>query len=85
MATTSKRNRLLTAPEFTNIINSLREDPISVTTVKRRLMEVGLGGRIATRKPLPQNKKKRQHWANQHEKSTVDNWKRVLWVDKSMF
>ena len=52
IATTSKRNRLVTALEITNSMNNPREDPISVTTVKRQLMEAGLGGRIATRKPV---------------------------------
>ena len=35
IATTSKRNKLLTAPEITSSMKSFREDPISVTTVKR--------------------------------------------------
>lgn len=87
VATTSKRNRLLTAPEITNILNNSREVPVSTTTVKRRLMEAGLGGRVAARKSLlrPQNKKKRLDWAKQHEKWTVDEWKRVLWTDESKF
>ena len=57
---TSKRNRLLTAPKIINSMNSFREDPISVITVKKQLMGAGLGGRIAARKPLllPQSKKK---------------------------
>lgn len=47
VATTSKRNRSLSSPEITNIFNNSLE-----VTVKRRLMEVGLGGRVAARKPL---------------------------------
>ena len=48
-------------------------------------MEAGLGGIIATRKPLlsSQNKKKRLQWAKQHEQLIVDDWKRVLWAEKS--
>ena len=42
IATTSKRNRLLTAPEITNSMNSSQEDTLSVTTVKKRLVDQGL-------------------------------------------
>ena len=68
-------------------MNNSREVTISVTTVKRRLIEAGLGGRIATRKSLlrPQNKKRRLQWAKQHEQLTVDDWKRVHWTDDSKF
>ena len=76
IATTSKRNRLLTAPVITKSV-SWREDPIFVTTVKKRLIEAGLGGRIAATKPLLwfKNKKIRLKWAKQHEQSTVNDWK----------
>ena len=61
ITTTSKRNRPLTPPEITNTMNNSQEDPISVTTVKRQLMEAGFCGGIAVRKPLlwSQNKKKK--------------------------
>ena len=61
IAATSKRNKLLTAPEIRSSIISSREDPISVTTVKRQLIKAEVGGRISTKKPLiwPQSKKKR--------------------------
>ena len=87
IATTSKRNRQLTAPKITNSMNSSREGPISVTTVNRRSMEAAVCGKIAARKPLywSQNKKRRQQWAKQHEQLTVDDWKRVLGTNESNF
>ena len=70
IATTSKRNRLLTAPEITNIyiMNSSRKDPISTS-------KAGFSVRIAARRSLlrPQNKKRRLQWAKQHEQFTVND------------
>ena len=87
IAITTKRSRLLTAPEITKSIINSREDSISVTTVKRRLMEAGLGDIIAVWKPLlrSQNKKKRLKWVKQHEQLIVDNWRRVLFTNVSQF
>ena len=51
------------------------------------MVEAGLGGRIAAGKPLlwAQNKKRRLQWAKQHEQFTVDDWKHVIWTNKSKF
>jgi transposase len=83
----SKRNRRLTAPEIAAQINCSRQSPVSVTTVKERLHEVGLYGRVAVKKPLlrPQNKKKRLEWAKQHQNWTINQWNRMLWSDESKF
>lgn len=48
----SKRNRRLTAPEILADFNRDRNNPVSISTVKRRLQEVGLHGRVAVKKPL---------------------------------
>ena len=68
-------------------MNNSQEDPISVTTVKRQLIEAGFGDRIAAKKPFlwPQNKKKRLQLAKQHKQLTVDDWKHVLCTNKSKF
>ncbi|CAK9796236.1 Transposable element Tc1 transposase [Anthophora quadrimaculata] len=83
----SKRNRRLTASEIANEINRNRSNPISVSTVKRRLKDAGLTGRIAARKPFLRlaNKKKRLAWAVAHKDWTLDQWKKVLWTDESKF
>lgn len=83
----SKRNRRLTAPEIAAEMNRDRERPISVTTVKRRLREANLHGRVAVRKPLLRrgNRQKRLHWARTHRNWTVDDFKNVLWTDESKF
>ncbi|XP_055910544.1 uncharacterized protein LOC129944907 [Eupeodes corollae] len=59
--TISKRSRKKTAPEIRTEINDIREEPLSVSTIQRRLRHAGLFGRVAVRKSLlrPQNKIKR--------------------------
>lgn len=84
---TSKRNRRLTAPEIAADINCGRLEKISVSTVKRRLLDAGFRGCIAVKKPLlrPTNKQKRLQWARLHENWTVSDWEKVLWSDESKF
>jgi len=42
----------MTAPEITAEINRGRNKTMSLSTVKRRLREVGLHGRVAVKKPF---------------------------------
>lgn len=83
----SKSNRFKTAPDLRVEINQSLVAPISLTTVKRRLREKGLIGRVAVKKPLlrPVNKKKRLQFAKEHKNWTIDDWKNVLWTDESKF
>uniref|UniRef100_A0A096MFS4 Transposase Tc1-like domain-containing protein n=1 Tax=Poecilia formosa TaxID=48698 RepID=A0A096MFS4_POEFO len=83
---TSLRNHRLTAAQIRDQVNATQSSRlISVTTVKRRLCESGLHGRIAARKPLLRtgNKQKRLAWAKEHKEWTLDQWKYVLWSDES--
>ena len=59
---------------------------ISARTV-RRLLEVGLKGCKAWKKPyLSQaNKKKRLEFAKNHENWTPDDWGKIVWSDESNF
>jgi Lhr-like helicase len=54
----SKRDRQLTASETTSEINESDLKPVLVTTVKRRLNEADLFGRIANKKPFLRIKNK---------------------------
>ena len=65
---TSLSDRKLTAPQITAEFNKSAQQPISVSTTKRRLQKFGLIGRVAARKPLLSaiNKKKRLTWARKH-------------------
>uniref|UniRef100_A0A096MAI3 Transposase Tc1-like domain-containing protein n=1 Tax=Poecilia formosa TaxID=48698 RepID=A0A096MAI3_POEFO len=49
---TSLRNRRLSAAQIRDQVNATQQTHLSATTVKRRLCESGLHGRIAARKPL---------------------------------
>lgn len=87
---TSLRHRRLTAAQIRDQVNATQSSSsrhISRTTVKRRLCESGLHGRIAARKPLLRtgNKQKRLVWAKEHKEWTLNQWKSVLWSDESKF
>ncbi|KAI5086166.1 hypothetical protein C0J45_24088, partial [Silurus meridionalis] len=87
---TSLRNRRLTAAQIRDQVNGTQSSSsrhISTTTVKRRLCESGLHGRISARKPLLKkgNKQKRLVWAKKHKEWTLDQWKSALWSDESKF
>ena len=83
----SKMNRKLTAPEIRAKLTSSANVTVSSSTVKRRLREKGLNGRIAVRKPLltEKNRLKRLAWARTYKNFTPKQWGRVLWSDESKF
>lgn len=83
----SKRNRRKTAPEIAAEFNRGRPQNISVSTVKRRLQEGNLHGRVAVSKPLLRrgNRLKRLQWAREHREWTLEHWQNVLWTDESKF
>jgi hypothetical protein len=60
---------------------------VSIHTVQRRLMEQRLQCHVQKSKPYLSkvNKEKQRLWAIQHIKWTIDNWKRVIFSDKSKF
>lgn len=60
---------------------------VSVRTVRRRLAESGLNGRIACKKPFisKANMVKRKKFAQEHLSWSKDDWAKVLWSDESKF
>jgi len=60
---------------------------LSVRTIRKRLAEFGLNGRIARKKPLVslKNRKARLAFAKSHIDWTADQWARVLFTDESKF
>ena len=81
----SLRNRRRTAPDLAADFNEHHTTKISTTTVKRRLLEIGLRGRVAVKKPrlTAVHKQKRLVWAKEHKNWTVEEWNRVLWSGES--
>ena len=76
---------------FSELAAELREGAnknISARTVRRRLLEVGLKGCKARKKPYlsqANKKKKRQEFAKNHENWTPDEWGKIVWSDESNF
>lgn len=58
---------------------------VSADTVRRALKEAGMGAMEKVKKPLlsKANVRKRLEWAKAHKDWTYDNWKRVVWSDKT--
>ena len=77
--------KLDNAVQATKFINSIIPDPVSVQTVRRTLKEVGFY--LATKKKVPMLKachyRCRLNFARDYENWTVEDWKRVLWSDKT--
>ena len=80
---TSLHNRTASADNIKSVINNTREKPISKTTVRKRLTESGLSGRVAVSKPLlrAQNKLKRLLWAKKYQNFSAEDWIKVLFKD----
>ena len=68
----SLKNRCLTSPQLAASWNSTRKTPFS--TVKRRLRDAGILGRVAKKNPNLRlaNKKKRLTWAKEHSHWTEE-------------
>ena len=83
----SLRNRRRTATDLAADFNERHTTKISTTTVKRRLLEVGLRRRVAVKKPrlTTVHKQKRLVLAKEHKNCTVEEWNRVLWSNESKF
>ncbi|KFM62309.1 Transposable element Tcb1 transposase, partial [Stegodyphus mimosarum] len=58
---------------------------VSSRTIRRRLTDVGLRGRIPRKKPYLnfQQRKKRLQWAKEHINWTDDQWSQVIWSDET--
>ena len=76
----SLRNRRLTGPQLAASLNGTHKTPVSTSTVKRRLGDAGLLGRVAKKKPFLRlaNKRKRLRWAKEHRH--WEDWKKVFEV-----
>lgn len=81
----SSAQPMKTAVNIQREINRTHGTSVSVRTVRRRLCDKGLFGRIAVKKPLVSevNRRRRLQWARQHQHWTADQWASVLWTDES--
>lgn len=83
----SLKDRKKTSSELAAAISEDIRRPISSRTVRRRLLEAGLKGCKARKKPWlsDNNKKNRLKWALRHQNFTVEDWSNVVWSDESNF
>ena len=72
---------------MTSSINTKFKLDLSVSTVKSRLRENKLFGRVARKKPLvsKRNLVSRLKFAKQHVHKDLSFWQNVLWTDESKF
>ena len=83
----SLRNRKLTLKELSRELKESSGVELSAPTVRRRLLENGLRGSKARKKPLltEKQRKHRLEWERSHVKWHVENWRKVLFGDESTF
>lgn len=83
----SLRDRKKSVPIITEEFNCSRRTKISETTTRRCLLNWGLKGRVAAKKPLlrRQNIAKRLAFGKEHVHWSNDQWANVLFSDESKF
>lgn len=83
----SLKNRRLTSTQLKREWGESSKVACSSRTVRRRLDDAGLYGRVARKKPLLTERHKaiRLKWAKDHKDWIVDDWEKVIWSDESKF
>ena len=81
----SLRNRRLSNTQLKRDWNETSLVICSSRTVRRRLDDAGLYGKVARKKPLLTDRHKtiRLNWAKEHKDWSVDDWHIVIWIDQS--
>ena len=83
----STQNRRLTSSHLKREWQETSGVLSSARTVRRRLDEAGLYGRVARRKPLLTDKHRRVRleWAREREHWSARDWESIIWSDESKF
>uniref|UniRef100_A0A1I7XBJ4 Transposable element Tcb1 transposase n=2 Tax=Heterorhabditis bacteriophora TaxID=37862 RepID=A0A1I7XBJ4_HETBA len=83
----SEGNCRLTARDIYNEMKAYPECSLSVRSIRRRLVEAGLNGRIARKKPLVslKNRRARVAFAREHLTWSTADWTKVVFSDESKF
>jgi hypothetical protein len=60
---------------------------VSASTVRKALHDVGFYSRIAQKKPFlfDTHRARRLDFAREHQKWTIEDWKKVIWTNESTF
>ncbi|GBM65331.1 hypothetical protein AVEN_12097-1 [Araneus ventricosus] len=82
-----KQNRRQIVAQLTAQHNAGSSASVSEHTVQRTLLDMGLCSRRPTHVPLltKRHRQLRLQWAREHRDWTMDEWKRVAWLDESRF
>jgi hypothetical protein len=83
----SLKDRKLTAVDLRPTVITKYNRHASVWTIRRRLCEVDLHGRVAAKKPLLtfHHRLRRLRWAQKYRDWTVDDWRKIIFSDESPF
>lgn len=83
----AKLNPFVGAPKIKETIEQNLKVKLSVSTIKGRLRENNLFGRVARHKPLVSklNRTRRLTFAKYHVHKDLKFWKNILWSDESKF
>ncbi|KAF6201613.1 hypothetical protein GE061_004005 [Apolygus lucorum] len=83
----SKINRRASLPEIASEMEGFHGVSVSVSTVSRRLREVGMESRVALQKPLLNvgHRAKRRNFAREKRDWNIDMWRKVIFSDESRF
>lgn len=81
----AKKNPRISSTGIKRKISAQMESPVGARTIRRRLVEGGLHGRVARKKPLVAEKqrKKRIQFAKSHAGWTTNQWKYIVWSDET--
>ena len=82
-----RKDRKLSAYSLADSSAELIAIPISDSTIRRRMRELGFNGRIARKKSLlkPAHIKRRMAFASEHIEKPIEFWNKVIWSDESKF
>ena len=83
----SLHNRKLTSAQLKREWQDTSGIDCSSRTIRRRLDNAGLYGRVARKKPLltDRHKTARLNWAKERKDWTLNEWNKVIWSDESKY
>ena len=83
----SLQDRRLTSPQLKRQWEDTCGIVCSSRTVRKRLDNVGLHGRVAKKKPLltERHKRIRLNWAKERKNWSLAEWNKIIWSDESKF
>ena len=81
------KNRKLSAKKIASEVQEATGTSLCPQSVRNRLNDTGLSGRIARKKPYisDRNKRKRLAFAKEHVNKPAEFWNSILWSDESKF